>query len=87
MTGQLYINGEWKTGRGEMFGSFNPANFERIWEGRGASSADIEDVMEAARVAGEGWALLSREARVKYLMCWRRRPVRCCGMRARRLRR
>ena len=48
MTGQLYINGEWKDGNGELFGSFNPATFERIWEGNAASSADIDDVMEAA---------------------------------------
>jgi len=67
MTGKLYINGEWKEGGGELFGSFNPANFERIWEGRAATGVDIDNVMEAARVALQGWALLPLTQRIKHL--------------------
>jgi succinylglutamic semialdehyde dehydrogenase len=67
MSGQLYINGEWKDGSGELFGSFNPATYERIWEGRAASANDVDDVMEAARVAGESWALMPLAGRLKYL--------------------
>ncbi len=67
MAGKLYIGGEWKEGRGELFGSFSPHNYERIWEGKAASGQDIDDVLEAARVAQEGWALLPVAGRIKYL--------------------
>jgi succinylglutamic semialdehyde dehydrogenase len=67
MAGQLYINGEWKEGRGEVFASFNPADYERIWEGNAASGGDIDDILEAARVAHEDWALRPLSQRIKYL--------------------
>lgn len=67
MTGKLYINGQWREGSGELFGSFNPANYERIWEGRAATASDIDDVMESARIANESWALLPLSERIKPL--------------------
>lgn len=67
MSGKLYIGGEWKDARGELFGSFRPSDFERLWEGRAATSEDIDEAVEAARVAQEDWGLLPFGERLRYL--------------------
>lgn len=67
MTGKLYIGGKWIEGGGALFGSFNPANLERIWEGRGANGKDIDDAMEAARMAQADWGTRPLSERIQYL--------------------
>ena len=67
MAGSLYINGQWREGSGEFFGSFNPADYEQLWEGRAATAADIDEALSAARAASELWAARPLSERMKYI--------------------
>ena len=64
MTGQLYINGQWRNGGGEIFQSVAPANGDLLWEGKMASAEDVEDALVTASAAFDEWRRKSREERV-----------------------
>ena len=65
----FYIAGEWTTGNGEPFASINPANGKEIATIGGASVADLELAVEAAKrvVARSEWRDLSPHLRARML--------------------
>jgi len=65
---QLFIDGQWHTGRGQLFVSTNPATNETVWQGHAANAADIAQAVAAARSAFTAWrrtALVERNAIVR----------------------
>lgn len=63
----LYIAGAWQEGQGELVKSLNPVTQQVLWSGRGASAAQVEQAVQAARQAFPGWALLSLDQRIAVL--------------------
>ena len=59
-----FINGRWSDGAGEIFASTNPANNEKVWEGRAATAADVDAAVAAARAAFVSWSLTSLDERL-----------------------
>ncbi len=64
---QNYINGEWKSGNGEIFKSYNPVSGNEIWEGCASLKSDVKNAIGAANNAFVAWAELSLDARVQFL--------------------
>ncbi len=60
----LFINGEWVSGEGELFQSINPARNEVVWEGKSATEAQVDEAVMAARHAAADWAGSTFEARL-----------------------
>ncbi|MDX1525949.1 MAG: succinylglutamate-semialdehyde dehydrogenase [Pseudidiomarina maritima] len=60
----LFINGEWVSGEGDLFKSINPARDEIIWEGKAASAEQVDTAVLAAREAFVAWADRSFEERL-----------------------
>ncbi|NVK40581.1 MAG: succinylglutamate-semialdehyde dehydrogenase [Oceanospirillaceae bacterium] len=59
----LFINGQWLAGDGADMESLNPANSQRIWRGRSATSEQVDDAVSVAREAFEHWRLQTFEQR------------------------
>ncbi len=55
-TGNLYIDGAWRAGRGDAFESVNPASGALVWQGNAASAADVDIAYQAATAAFPKWA-------------------------------
>ncbi|SEQ98132.1 succinylglutamic semialdehyde dehydrogenase [Solimonas aquatica] len=76
-TGQLFIDGQWREGRGAPLQSFNPADGTLLWQGRSADVRDVHEAFLAARVAQSAWAErepAGREALLRaYAECLRQR--------------
>jgi succinylglutamic semialdehyde dehydrogenase len=60
-----FINGSWVPGRGFEFGSYNPANNEKIWNGNCANEQQLDQAIDAAREASYEWANTSLDVRIK----------------------
>lgn len=56
MKQQLYINQAWLEGSGPTFQSIDPADGSIIWHGNSASSEQVDQAIESARVAFPAWA-------------------------------
>jgi succinylglutamic semialdehyde dehydrogenase len=54
---RLFINGEWRDGRGAMIESFDPSTGARTFEANAATRDDVRDAMSAARAAFADWAM------------------------------
>ena len=63
----LYIAGAWQAGQGEAFDSLNPVTQEVIWSGQGASAAQVDAAVAAARQAFAAWATRSLDERISVL--------------------
>ncbi|MDD1967591.1 succinylglutamate-semialdehyde dehydrogenase [Pseudomonas putida] len=63
----LYIAGQWQAGQGEAFESLNPVTQQVIWKGQGASAAQVEAAVSAARQAFPAWATRTLEERIVVL--------------------
>ena len=64
----IFVDGEFRPGRGEAVKTVNPANEEPLAEVAEADAADVDDAVAAARQAYEGaWSALPGSARAKYL--------------------
>jgi len=63
----LYIAGAWQAGQGEAFESLNPVTQQVVWAGRGASAAQVEAAVKAARQAFPAWASRSLDERIAVL--------------------
>ena len=63
----LYIAGQWQAGQGEAFESLNPVTQQVIWKGQGASAAQVEAAVNAARQAFPAWATRPLEERIVVL--------------------
>lgn len=62
-----FINGQWQSGSGAIFSSYNPATEELIWQGHEATSDDIQNVVAAARSAFSTWSHLDINTRTNHL--------------------
>src|SRR5690606_34680984 len=63
LTGELYLDGRWRAGRGSAFNSLAPHDQHAVWSGRAADAADVDEAFAAARAAFPGWADRSFETR------------------------
>src|SRR5690554_1366951 len=55
LTGELFIGGLWLQGHGPAFESIQPVTGENVWEGSGASLADVDAAVRSARDAFLKW--------------------------------
>ncbi|HEX5842149.1 MAG TPA: succinylglutamate-semialdehyde dehydrogenase [Pseudomonas sp.] len=62
-----YIAGGWQAGQGEALESLNPVTQEIIWQGREATSAQVEAAVQAARAAFPAWASRPLDERIALL--------------------
>ncbi len=63
----IFVDGEFRDGRGEAIKTINPANEEPLAEVAEASPADVDDAVAAARQAFGPWSALPGSVRSKYL--------------------
>jgi len=63
----IFVNAEFRDGRGEAIKTINPANEEPLAEVAEASAADVDDAVKAARRAFGKWSAASGATRSKYL--------------------
>ena len=64
MSGELFINGAWRAGRGASLVSTNPATGATVFEGASAAPEDAADAVAAARSAYPDWADRPLEDRI-----------------------
>ncbi len=64
MTGELYIDGRWREGRGELLVSTDPATGAQVWAGATAAGADVFEAVAAALKAFRPWADAPLDGRV-----------------------
>ncbi len=62
----LFINGQWIQADGTLFTSYDSASGELVWQGKGASAAQIDDAEDAAKKALPSWKALSFDARASF---------------------
>ncbi len=62
-----YIAGNWQAGQGDALQSLDPVSQAVVWQGQGATPAQVEAAVQAARNAFPAWAQLSLEARIAVL--------------------
>ncbi|WP_198291621.1 succinylglutamate-semialdehyde dehydrogenase [Pseudomonas asplenii] len=67
MMSTLYIAGHWLSGQDEAFESLNPVSQQVLWRGSGASAAQVEQAVQAAREAFPAWAQRSLDERIVVL--------------------
>lgn len=60
-----YINGSWVDGAGKPFQSLDPAKNKPVWQGRAATSEQVDAAVQSARKAQYDWAGFSFEQRVE----------------------
>lgn len=74
----LWINGEWRPGRGRGFSKRDPVNLKVVWQGEAADAGQVAEAVAAARQAfpsGRGCRLPPVRRSLKSLpLCWK--PVR-----------
>lgn len=63
----LYIAGAWQDGQGEAFESLNPVTQHVLWSGKGATAAQVDAAVQAARQAFPAWATRSLDERIAVL--------------------
>ncbi len=64
MRTDLYIDGAWRAGGGELFSAHDPASGDKVWEGRAADSDDVAEAMAAAHLAFPVWSRASLRERI-----------------------
>lgn len=62
-----FIAGVWQAGQGEVFESLNPVSQAVIWQGQGASAAQVDAAVQAARQVFPIWGRLPLEERIAVL--------------------
>ncbi len=63
----LYIAGTWLEGQGDVFESLNPVTQQVLWTGKGATAAQVESAIQAARQAFPDWARRTLDERIQVL--------------------
>ena len=63
----IYINGNWKEGKGKKFNSINPSDNSIIWEGNFAGSSQVKDAIKSAHKAFPIWSKQPLESRLKII--------------------
>src|SRR5437868_4854207 len=61
------IRGMWNTGEGPELASHEPGTGEVVWQGRAATSGEIDRAVMAAREAFESWGDSALEMRIQIL--------------------
>lgn len=64
---KLFINGEWRDGRGAAFQSFDPSTGATVFEAASATQDDVAAAIGAARAAFPVWALTPLAERIRVL--------------------
>ncbi|MCY7386840.1 MAG: succinylglutamate-semialdehyde dehydrogenase [Burkholderiales bacterium] len=64
---QHWIGGRWLDSSGPQFSSKNPVTQAVVWQGNAASTATVDDAVNAARLAFPSRSELSLDARINYL--------------------
>ena len=64
MSNVQFINGQWQAGLGHDVTSLNPARNEIIWQGKTATTEQVEEAINSARIAFEMWSTISFNERV-----------------------
>ncbi len=64
---KLFINGEWRDGRGAVITSYDPSTGAKIFEAASAARDDVSAAINAARGAFSDWALTPIEKRISIL--------------------
>jgi succinylglutamic semialdehyde dehydrogenase len=64
MRTEIYVDGDWRVGRGDLFSSHDPATGDRVWQGRAADAEDVAEAMAAARLAFPGWSRRTADERI-----------------------
>jgi succinylglutamic semialdehyde dehydrogenase len=59
-----FIDGEWHNGQGELFHSVDPAKNQNVWQGKAASTEQVNQAVMAARAAFVSWSLTDFDARL-----------------------
>ncbi|MFJ3484278.1 succinylglutamate-semialdehyde dehydrogenase [Pseudomonas sp. NPDC090202] len=67
MMSTLYIGGAWLDGQGEALESLNPVSQQVVWSGKGASAAQVDAAVKAARQAFPAWATRTLDERIAVL--------------------
>ncbi|WJF89182.1 succinylglutamate-semialdehyde dehydrogenase [Paraburkholderia bonniea] len=60
---ELFIDGQWRSGTAAVFASHDPGTGAVVWQGAGASAADVDEAVRSARRASAGWQAQPFEAR------------------------
>ncbi len=71
-TGDLFIDGVWRSGTGPEFTSLNPATNAVLWQGHAATPSDVDQAVHAARTAFEDWAGRGLEERLAVIEAFAR---------------
>lgn len=58
------INGQWRTGLGHNIDSVNPARNDVIWQGKTASTEQVDQAVNSARLAFESWSTIRFDERI-----------------------
>ena len=66
----LYIAGQWRPGRGEVFSSLDPYDGAELWQGAAADAADVDQAIAAARQAFPAWERRGQAARLEILQAF-----------------
>jgi succinylglutamic semialdehyde dehydrogenase len=64
---KLYIDGEWRDGRGVAIQSIDPSTRRKVFEAASATRHDVNEAMRAAREAFPGWALMPLGERIRVM--------------------
>jgi succinylglutamic semialdehyde dehydrogenase len=62
-----YVAGQWQPGQGESLQSLDPVSQAVLWQGQGASAAQVDAAVAAAREAFSLWAAHSLDGRIAVL--------------------
>lgn len=62
--GQLFIQGQWVNGHGQVLQKSNPIDQNIVWQGHEANASDVEQACQAARQAFPVWAKTPLEQRI-----------------------
>ncbi|ATH82913.1 succinylglutamate-semialdehyde dehydrogenase [Pseudomonas sp. KHPS1] len=62
-----YIAGQWRPGQGAPLQSLDPVSQAVVWQGQGASAAQVDEAVNAARGAFSLWAAHSLDGRIAVL--------------------
>lgn len=67
---QLFVDGEWRDGKGEAFDVLDPGNGSLVARMSAATAVDVEDALAAAEAAFAGWAATTAPERAKVMRRW-----------------
>jgi succinylglutamic semialdehyde dehydrogenase len=67
MSDAVWIDGEWRNGKGAVFQNHCPATGDVVWEGASATVDDVSAAVSSARSAFHGWSRMPQSERTAIL--------------------